>query len=285
MTGTNYAGGAEFAAIDLWASPPPILMIAAVTLLSTAAEATADMGNRRDRRWLGGSVAARHQLRELETAMTIKRYLDDRALNGVVEVTAVIPGDRPIVRCNETWFHAQGGGQKADRGTLAAIPVLDVRHAPDGAVDHIVAVSDGLEVGGRYAFAVDEEWRVLNSKFHTAAHLLVSVCESMFPSVSVIAGHQWPGEARVDFVGEAVEEIIERSDQLEQVIRDEIRRDLPVTFVGDPYVSRACQIGGYAPIACSGTHALSTGELGQFRIRSAKLKRGQLRLGYEITAA
>lgn len=33
MTGTNYAGGSEFAAINLWASPPPILIIVAVTLL------------------------------------------------------------------------------------------------------------------------------------------------------------------------------------------------------------------------------------------------------------
>ena len=33
MTGLNYAGGSEFAAVGLWASPPPLLLIAAVTLL------------------------------------------------------------------------------------------------------------------------------------------------------------------------------------------------------------------------------------------------------------
>jgi branched chain amino acid efflux pump len=33
MTASNYAGGSEFAAIGLWDSPPPILLIAAVTLL------------------------------------------------------------------------------------------------------------------------------------------------------------------------------------------------------------------------------------------------------------
>src|SRR3954453_9151650 len=30
MTASNYAGGSEFAAIGLWDSPPPILLIAAV---------------------------------------------------------------------------------------------------------------------------------------------------------------------------------------------------------------------------------------------------------------
>ena len=33
MTGSNYAGGSEFAAVGLWASPPPVLVIVAVTLL------------------------------------------------------------------------------------------------------------------------------------------------------------------------------------------------------------------------------------------------------------
>ena len=33
MTASNYAGGSEFAAIGLWDAPPPILLIAAVTLL------------------------------------------------------------------------------------------------------------------------------------------------------------------------------------------------------------------------------------------------------------
>jgi len=33
MTGLNFAGGSEFAAIQLWTSPPHILLIAAITLL------------------------------------------------------------------------------------------------------------------------------------------------------------------------------------------------------------------------------------------------------------
>ena len=33
MTGLNFGGGSEFAAIDLWTSPPAILVIVAMTLL------------------------------------------------------------------------------------------------------------------------------------------------------------------------------------------------------------------------------------------------------------
>ncbi len=33
MTGSNYAGGSEFAAVGLWASPPPLVLIVAFTFL------------------------------------------------------------------------------------------------------------------------------------------------------------------------------------------------------------------------------------------------------------
>ena len=33
MTGSNYAGGSEFAAINVWSAPPPIVLIVALTLL------------------------------------------------------------------------------------------------------------------------------------------------------------------------------------------------------------------------------------------------------------
>ena len=33
MTGMNFAGGSEFAAVNLWADPLPILLIATVTFM------------------------------------------------------------------------------------------------------------------------------------------------------------------------------------------------------------------------------------------------------------
>lgn len=199
-----------------------------------------------------------------------------------MEVTELIPGEQPIARFKETWFHPQGGGQKGDRGLIASIPVLDVRPGSATAIDHLVTRLDGLEVGGVYPFVVDADWRRLNSTFHTAAHLLVGVCERLFPGVAVAGGHQWPGEARVDFTGEGLERVIARSGELELVVRNEIANHLPVAIVGDPHADRACRIGDYPPIACSGTHVSNTSDLGQFKIRSAKLKRGHLRIGYDV---
>lgn len=217
--------------------------------------------------------------------MTIKRYLTDPTLAGCMEVVELLPGERQVVRFGETWFHPQGGGQKADRGTIGPTSVIDVRHGENGTVDHYVGSLAGLQIGQAYPFTVDEEWRVLNSRFHTGAHLLVGVVGRMFPGLIVVGGHQWPGEARVDFSGTRLESVVDRRDELEAAVQAEIARDLRVILLGDQHTYRACQIGSYPPIPCSGTHAQSTVELGQFKLRSIKQKRDRLRMGYEVLAA
>lgn len=214
--------------------------------------------------------------------MAIPQYLFDRTLAGVMEVVELLPGNRPIARFNETWFHPQGGGQRADRGSVGPVQVLDVRRNEDGTVDHYVSSLMGLEVGRRYHFIVDKNWRVLNSRFHSAAHLLVGVAEEMCPGTKVVGGHQWPGEARVDFEGVALDRLVDQIDALESVVQRNIDAGLAVRVWNDELGHRVCRIGGYKPIPCSGTHAETTAELGRFKVRSVKLKNNRLRVGYEV---
>ena len=47
--------------------------------------------------------------------MTIKRYLINSEAKGKAIITAIQDGEHPILRLNQTWFHPQGGRQKADR--------------------------------------------------------------------------------------------------------------------------------------------------------------------------
>ena len=47
-------------------------------------------------------------------------------------ITAITGGDKPVVRLAETIFHPQGGGQKADRGTIGDMIVTHVVHADGG---------------------------------------------------------------------------------------------------------------------------------------------------------
>ncbi|TDW59966.1 Ser-tRNA(Ala) deacylase AlaX [Novosphingobium sp. PhB55] len=219
--------------------------------------------------------------------MAIKRYLADPALYGSVQVIAIIDGQRPAVRLAETPFHVQGGGQKADRGTIGGVDVTDVRQSSDGGIDHLVTDTSGLEVGRTYSFAVDPEWRNLNANYHSAGHLLAAVCESRFPGIFAAAGHQFPGEARVDFCVEAaqpstVDDLMGASNAIEAAVCAEIAKALPIAIVGDPFVDRSCQVGDFPVIACGGTHAISTADIGKFSIRSIKRKGPLIRVGYEL---
>ena len=99
----------------------------------------------------------------------------------------------------ETLFHPQGGGQKADRGTIGGRAVTHVAHADGGEVNHYLDSTDGLSVGDAVEIAVDAEWRQLNARWHTAGHLIAAVVEKLFPTLQGVAGHHWPGEGRVEF--------------------------------------------------------------------------------------
>ena len=106
-----------------------------------------------------------------------------------------VGGDgRPFVRLSETLFHPQGGGQKADRGTVGGRAVTHVAHADGGEVNHYLDSTDGLSDGDGVEMVVEAEWRQLNARWHTAGHLIAAVVEKLFPAVQGVAGHHWPGD-------------------------------------------------------------------------------------------
>lgn len=218
--------------------------------------------------------------------MTVKRYLaEPQKTSGTVTVTALIEGDKPVVRLAETWFHAQGGGQKADIGTIGPVHVLNVQHAEEKTtVDHVVDTLAGLEVGQSYPFQVDEAARQLNAVYHTAAHLIAAVAEEKFPQIRAVSGHQWPGEARVEFEGTFDEAVInDLQTYLSSALPEALAADWPCTMVGDPYSDRALQIAETPAVPCGGTHVTRLSEIGSITVSSIKRKGERLRLSYEAT--
>ena len=215
---------------------------------------------------------------------TSHAYLRDRRLTGEMVVEELVSGPVPIVRCSETWFHPQGGGQQPDQGRIGPARVIDARLNPTGSIDHYVDTIEGLKVGVAFEFAVDGHRRFVNSAFHTGAHLLVNVVMILFPSIRVTRGHQWPGEARVEFSGPGIEDVQRDAADIERAVQRQAQDGLHVTLAHDPGGVRHVSIGHHQPIACNGTHVLDTAELGFFRIRSVKLKRDRLQIGYEVLA-
>jgi alanyl-tRNA synthetase len=216
--------------------------------------------------------------------MTVKEYLRDDALSGMALVTELVHGEKPMLRLSKTWFHAQGGGQKADRGEIGGRNVIHVAHS-DGYVDHHMDSIAGLVVGKEYGFRIDQQWRQRNSVHHTAGHLIAGVVEAEFPALKAVAGHQWPGEARVEFDAATVGLVL---DHFTLILREKlaacIRANLPVVVLGDPFTSRSIQIGSCPAIPCGGTHVKSLGEIREINVTGVRRKSGKLRVSYEAFA-
>ncbi len=179
-------------------------------------------------------------------------------------------------------FFPGGGGQLADRGTLAweggeaAVTGLSVD--PHG-LWHALALP--VEPTGPVLLRVDPAFRALMSELHTLAHVLNSLVYDAFGG-ALLTGAQLSADAtfRVDFDLPGADN--DRLRALELAIADVIRRDLAV---GGDWMSydeaqaipgmfrskavapppqadgmvRIVEIAGLDRQACGGTHLTSTG--------------------------
>lgn len=214
---------------------------------------------------------------------TSKLYLVDSTLlqtAAMVRDFGVTEDGRAWVRLDETIFHAQGGGQKADRGTIGDGRVLHVAHASDDEVDHFVDSVGWFKVGQRVELRVDADWRGINARHHTGGHLIAALVEARYPNLKAVAGHHWPDEARVEFEGDPKPDVEQFESQLKQDIASVIDADLPIHVVGDPFTDRYTQIGEYSAVPCGGTHLQWLSELAEVRVTRVRIKSGKIRISY-----
>jgi alanyl-tRNA synthetase len=221
----------------------------------------------------------------MEIAMTEKIYLSNaRLLICTATVMAVrhVEGDRWSVRTDRTIFHPQGGGQKADRGRIYAAHVLHVAH--DGPeVDHFVDLTSGLEVGKTVQMEVDTTWRAFNAAYHTAGHLLAGIVERLHPGARAVSGHQWPGEARVEFESQRPREAFDQTS-VNSALAQALEQAWPVRVNAEGSAGRQVQIGDLPPIPCGGTHIEGLNALQMVAVESIKAKGSRIKMSY-IAAA
>ena len=220
--------------------------------------------------------------------MTERLYLHSAALTGEARIVEIRLGDVSTLRLNQTLFHPRGGGQPADRGALiladgsgVEVPVIDVRNAEDGGVDHVIASDAPLLLGDRVLMRVDADSRLLHARLHSAGHLLALAGERIEPGLRGIAGHHWPGEARVEFEGIATNpEDFERA--LGSMLKEMHTTNLPIRASLDGEGRRSITIDRAAPVPCGGTHVAETAAIGRIDIRKIKIIAGRVRVSYDI---
>lgn len=217
---------------------------------------------------------------------------------------------------DQTIFYPQGGGQPSDCGEITVgdskISISMVKNSVDGKIRHYLssdsAASDAwstvFSVNSAIHCVIDPLRRQCNARFHTAAHLLSNVVETMYPGMKATKGHSFPGEAYIELtlstnatekekpptidtetVATAVDEAIKANlviKVFEMTATDfsEQFYSLPVDTSRGPL--RFVQIGTFLPIPCGGTHLSSTADIRRLSISKAKVKNGITKISYDV---
>ncbi|XP_017220184.1 uncharacterized protein LOC108197164 [Daucus carota subsp. sativus] len=218
---------------------------------------------------------------------------------------------------DSTIFHPQGGGQPCDVGIISAthsssdspgfkFVVQDVR-LKDGIVFHYgffeISEPINVELGVPVSLTVDEPRRRLNSRLHSAGHLL-DVCMR-----DVGLGHLEPGKAYhfpegpyVEYKGSVPQdELQSKQKELEKEANNLISKGAIISVATLPYdeacklcggclpdyiskdsTPRIVRIGDYPGCPCGGTHVYDISEILSITVSQLRTKKGLTKVFYNV---
>ncbi|ONN65340.1 hypothetical protein [Herbaspirillum sp. VT-16-41] len=211
--------------------------------------------------------------------MTDRLYMTDRALRANIHVLDCTPQDdgRYAVRLSATPFHPQGGGQPSDTGRIDDVEVLRVVSDNEGIVHYTAApVAPGPAVA-----TVDAEPRQLHAQLHSAGHVIGHVMAEL--GWKPTKAHHWPGEARVVGMVAAEDGTAQELTQteLERRCNGLLAQNLPCVMAVENGL-RQIGFGELPAYPCGGTHVAALGEIGQIRIESVRIKKGEALVRYDV---
>jgi Ser-tRNA(Ala) deacylase AlaX len=220
-----------------------------------------------------------------------------------------------ILTTPSTIFHAQGGGQPSDTGTIKPMtldgPTFHVHQVRkvDPAILHMGVFENKDsnftgEENEEIEQVIDIDKRILHSRIHTAGHVIglainTLAKEGKLPGdiVDGKASH-YPGAAFVEFsgiiAGDKKAEIQARVDELvaqnlsvkihfwsEEKARSDCTGVLE-SFKSDENGVRVVEIGDVGSYPCGGTHVVGLRECGKVVVRGIKRQKGVSKVSYEV---
>lgn len=187
---------------------------------------------------------------------------------------------------DKTAFFPEGGGQKADEGTIDGIKVTDVQ-IKDKVIYHRIA--EAVEVGKTVKCALDADVRFRRMQNHSGEHVFSGIAHSLYGCENV--GFHLGDDVTIDFDIELDGEQIKKIEKLsnEAVCRNvKITAEYPdgETLKKLEYRSkleltedvRIVTIDGVDVCACCAPHVSFTGEIGLIKVLSFMRHRGGVRI-------
>ena len=198
-----------------------------------------------------------------------------------------------ILVLDQTIFYPAGGGQPSDVGFISnqngKFEVVKTIFNPNGQVWHIGNFVSGiLSVGESVKLEIDKEKRLLNSKNHTAGHLIDLAIESLNLAFIPVKGYHFPVGAYVEYSGNLDLDNAKFAEMLEQKVNEIITQNPKISFEmtntkhESGKVERIMHIENYKSCPCGGTHIAQTSEIGKIKIRKVKNNKGNIRISYEL---
>ncbi len=219
-------------------------------------------------------------------------YRDCQLLDFTARVVSIADADgRPAVILDRTAFYPTSGGQPFDTGVLSGTPVVDVVDAPAG----ILHVLDGPvpPVGSTVAGRVDAERRRDHTQQHTGQHILSQAFERV-RSLHTVSFHLGADSCTIDLDGATLDDATAR--EAESLANQVVLEDRPVLIhfvsadeVGQFQLRKATRRTGEVRIveiedfdhsACGGTHVQRTGQVGPIKIRRWERRGSQVRVEF-----
>lgn len=213
---------------------------------------------------------------------------------------------------NSTIFHPQGGGQPSDTGFITdtsssrfKFVVQDVR-SKNGIVYHygvFEKTTEDLARGIQVLLSVDESKRKLNSRLHSAGHLLDVCMEKVgLHHLEPSKGYHFPDGPYVEYKGTVPQaELQSKQKELEQEANNliSIGGKVSVAIYSYEEASKLCggslpdyipkgsnprivKLGDFPGCPCGGTHVSNISELANMKVTQMRTKKGVTKVYYNI---
>jgi Ser-tRNA(Ala) deacylase AlaX len=212
-------------------------------------------------------------------------------------------GEQAAVILDRTLFYPQGGGQPYDTGLISSergsFRVEQTRFR-DGEVLHIGRFgSGGFSAGETVQLSVDPERRALNSRLHSAGHIVDMAVQSLGLGWIPGKGYHFPDGPYVEYAGasdgdrEALAAAI--AAKCNEITRSAIETRVTVVpreelaalcrfvpdYVPEDKPSRVVMYGDFG-VPCGGTHVARLDQVGLISIRKIKPSKESIRVSYGI---
>jgi Ser-tRNA(Ala) deacylase AlaX len=241
--------------------------------------------------------------------MTELLYLQDfdvETCKSTIESVMDLEDGRMDIILDKTCFYPRGGGQDWDKGAItnneAHFAVEEVRLDENGVVHHIGSITGGsFSAGDAVSGEVDHERRAINTRLHSAGHVIDMAIDALGLDWIATKGQHYPDLSAVEYSGswepERAEELrvaIERQangsitkgtentlrfmpvEEMHTVCRH-VPENIPKNKPG-----RVVIYGDNFGIPCGGTHVKNLNQIGLVKVPKLKEKKGVIRVNYTV---